>query len=439
MENLLFIIPDYIDKSKNYIEVFGFQIYYYAIAITLGMLACVLLAIPLIRKRGMKADFLLDLMIGIIPCSIICARLWYVLFDINSFESFYDVINIRDGGMAIYGGVAGGALGIVIVCKITKKSINKVFDIGAVMLPIGQAIGRWGNYFNQEVYGAVDPNKIGLPVSVYIQATGDYHYALFLWESVLNIILFIALYVFLYKYKGKRNGYTTAFYFMGYGFIRMFMEPMRDAQYNLPLFGIESLGMVWVSILVILGGFAIWAVNFAHDIKICNNNLSEYSMYMFGRTKRAKTSKTAENTQKQINNKTDDVDMGSKDCLVGKVLSNLQFNHITYIVLSGAIVLSLMISILAGHSDSGPAHSWYVALLGSLSLFAGVSLYVHNLILKTNNVVNIIGCSLVGLGFFWLVGDIFCPVELWWIGLIVGAVFGVGCYTVKCFLNLKRR
>lgn len=281
MSNLLFLIPDYVDINKNYIEIFGLEVYYYAIAITLGMVACVLVAIPLVKKRGLNTDFLLDLMIGIIPCSIICARLWYVIFDIKSFDSIKDVINIREGGLAIYGGVAGGALGITIVCLIKKVGIVKIFDIGATMLPLGQAIGRWGNYFNQEVYGSVDVKEIGFPISVYIQECGEYHYALFFWESLLNIILFAMLYLFAFKYKGKSNGYSTAFYFMGYGLIRLIMEPLRDAQYNLPLFGIEALGMVWVSIALILAGVAVFACVFVRDMKNFNWKFKDYFKTIF--------------------------------------------------------------------------------------------------------------------------------------------------------------
>ena len=304
MSSLLFLIPDYVDKSHNYIEIFGFQIYYYAIAITTGMLACVLLAIPLFKKRGVKTDLLLDLMIGIIPCAIILARLVYVLFDINSFHSFKEVIDIRSGGLAIYGGVAGGALGIFIVCKIHKLHVGKIFDFGAVMLPLGQAIGRWGNYFNQEVYGMVDPNNTGFPVSVFIQDTGKFHYALFFWESAANIILFALLYWFLFKYRGKRNGYATGLYFLGYGIIRAIMEPMRDAEFNLPLFGIEELkGMEVVAVVMIVAGTAIVLYNYFADLKTHGwayngKNMKEYFAYMF-ESKKDKTEKAHEPSEKQ--------------------------------------------------------------------------------------------------------------------------------------------
>ena len=276
----------YIDQDKNYFKIGSLEIAYYAIAIMLGMIVCVLLAIPLIKKIGQKPDFLMDLLIGIIPCAIIGARLWYVLFDINSFHSFKEVIDIRSGGLAIYGGVAGGALGIFIVCMVHRKKkikITSVLDVGAVMLPLGQAIGRWGNFFNQEVYGAVDPNRTGLPVSTFIQSTGNYHYALFLWEASMNVILFALLYFFFFKYKGKRNGYAMGLYFIGYGLIRFIMEPMRDSEFNLPLFGIPSLGMVWVSVAVILLGLSVIAVVFVKDFKDCDKSFKKYFTMMFGK------------------------------------------------------------------------------------------------------------------------------------------------------------
>lgn len=280
----------YVDQSKNSFKIGSFEIAYYAVAIMLGMILCVLAAIPLIKKIGQKPDFLMDLLIGIIPCAIIGARLWYVLFDIQNFHSFKEVINIREGGLAIYGGVAGGALGIFLVCLVHRKRKIKVlslFDVGSVMLPLGQAVGRWGNFFNQEVYGAVDPNRTGLPISTFIQSTGNYHYALFLWESVLNVILFALLYWFFFKYKGKRNGYAMGLYFIGYGLIRFIMEPLRDSEFNLPLFGLSSLGMVWVSVAVILAGLAVIAVLFYKDFKDCNKSFKEYFAMMFGPGRKA--------------------------------------------------------------------------------------------------------------------------------------------------------
>ena len=117
-------------KNHFSFTLFGheFTIAFYAIAIVLGMIACVILARPLCKKAGLNPDILLDYMIAIIPISIICARLWYVLTDLKSFHSFYDVIAIWNGGNAIFGGVMGGALAIFIVSKIKKIPFFTIAD-----------------------------------------------------------------------------------------------------------------------------------------------------------------------------------------------------------------------------------------------------------------------------------------------------------------------
>lgn len=228
---------------KNYFafHLFGkeFTIAYYAIAIVLGMIACVILARPLCKKVGLNPDILLDYMIAIIPISIICARLWYVVTDLDSFHSFYDVIAIWNGGNAIFGGVMGGALAIFIVSKIKKMPFFTIADMGGIMLPLGQAIGRWGNFFNQEVYGGV--TSAHFPFGVYIAADGEWHVALFFIEGLLNMVLFAALYTYYMKRKNVNQlGYTTGMYLFGYGTIRAILEPFRDAQFNLTGWGFKT-------------------------------------------------------------------------------------------------------------------------------------------------------------------------------------------------------
>lgn len=228
---------------KNYfaLHLFGkeFTIAYYAIAIVAGMIACVLLARPLCKKIGLNPDILLDYMIAIIPISIICARLWYVVTDLDSFHSFYDVIAIWNGGNAIFGGVMGGALAIFIVSKIKKIPFFTIADMGGIMLPLGQAIGRWGNFFNQEVYGGV--TSAHFPFGVYIAAEGEWHVALFFIEGLLNMALFAALYTYYMKRKNvDQLGYTTGMYLFGYGVIRAILEPLRDAKYNLTGWGFKT-------------------------------------------------------------------------------------------------------------------------------------------------------------------------------------------------------
>lgn len=228
-------------KNHFSFTLFGheFTIAFYAIAIVLGMIVCVILARPLCKKAGLNPDILLDYMIAIIPISIICARLWYVLTDLKSFHSFYDVIAIWNGGNAIFGGVMGGALAIFIVSKIKKIPFFTIADMGGIMLPLGQAIGRWGNFFNQEVYGGV--TTAHFPFGVYIAADGEWHVALFFIEGLLNLALFAALYTYYMKRKNVNClGYTTGMYLFGYGTIRAILEPLRDAQFNLTGWGFKT-------------------------------------------------------------------------------------------------------------------------------------------------------------------------------------------------------
>ncbi len=245
-----------------------FNIYFYAIAIVTGILLCAIMARPMCKKRGLNPDILMDLLIGIIPLAIIGARLWYVVFDIKSFigkgsiwKDLAAMVNIREGGLAIYGGVLGGAMGILLVCKIRKINPFTILDFGATLLPLGQAIGRWGNFFNQEVYGQpiTNPAWQFFPAAVEIDAGGTivWHQALFFYESFLNLLVFIGLYLFFFKRKGNTNGYSVALYFICYGVIRGILENFREARYNLPLFGIQGLkipSMVLVSIALVLAG-----------------------------------------------------------------------------------------------------------------------------------------------------------------------------------------
>ena len=266
---------------NNYISIGSLKIYYYAFCIIGGILAAAALAIPLFRRRGYKADILLDILIAIIPCSIIFARIWYVVFDLEEFtegaENFWQflraAIDTTSGGMAIYGGVLGGAIGLFIVSGVKKIPFGKLADVGAAMLPLGQAIGRWGNYFNQEVYGKVvsDPAMQHFPFAVFIESDGSYHVALCFEEMLFTLITFAVLYLFMMNYKGRRNGYAVGGYFFFYGLIRAVMEPQREARYNM---GTVILGlplMSWFSIVLLAAGLAIVVTLVIKDVR--ENNL----------------------------------------------------------------------------------------------------------------------------------------------------------------------
>ncbi len=252
-------------EITNHFTVFGVDIYFYALAIVTGMLVSCLVVAPMFERKGEKKDFILDLMIFIVPLCIIGARLWYVLFDIKTFINspkgfFLSAINIRDGGLAIYGGVLFGALGVFLACKFRKVNFFKTLDLAACVLPLGQAIGRWGNFFNQEVYGKeiTNPAFQWFPLAVQIDDPSRWYQALFFYESVLNLILFACIYSFMWKRRGATNGYAVAFYFIGYGVIRGILEPFRQSEYNLPFFGVEGVrGMIIISALLVVAGLLI--------------------------------------------------------------------------------------------------------------------------------------------------------------------------------------
>ena len=262
----------------NHIQIGSFSIYYYAICIVTGMILCCLIAAPMFKRKGENPDLILDLMIAIVPSCIVGARLWYVIFDIKTFinaeNPFLAIIDIRNGGLAIYGGLAAGALAIFVVCKIKKISVLKVFDLAAVVVPLGQMAGRWGNFFNQEVYGQkiTDPAWQFFPFGVQIGTPTNYewHQALFFYEGTLNFLLFLVLYITFWKARTKTYGYATGGYFIGYGIIRGVLEPLRSSEYNLPLFGKETSvpAMTIFSIILVLGGILLIVDTLRRDGKI---------------------------------------------------------------------------------------------------------------------------------------------------------------------------
>lgn len=272
MNNLAFLdakkVADFF--SNNSFNLFGkITIHYYAITMVFALVACAVVATWLFPKRGFKRDLVIDVMIAIIPCAIFGARLWYVLLDLHEFTNpdgtfnFLSTLKIWEGGLAIHGGIAGGALGLFIIAKIHKIELTKLLDIGATMLPLGQAIGRWGNFFNQEVYGT--PTSITtFPFAVYIDAKQGYFHALFFYEMVLNVILLAFLLLFFFKYNGKRSLYSASFYLIGYGVIRACLEPLRSKEFQMGNHGIPS--SVLTSIASIIIGVVILIFIIRKDI-----------------------------------------------------------------------------------------------------------------------------------------------------------------------------
>ena len=180
--------------------IFGLEITYYGFIIAIGMALGVLLACKNAKLRGLTSDDFVIAACYVLPLAIIGARLYYVIFSGQSY-TFTEVFRIWDGGMAIYGGVIGGAIGVTLFCLIHKKNFLDVADVVAPSLILGQAIGRIGCYFAGCCYGieVTNENLMWFPLST--QINGVWHLSTFFYESLWDLAVFVILLVLLRKNK----------------------------------------------------------------------------------------------------------------------------------------------------------------------------------------------------------------------------------------------
>lgn len=212
----------------------GFTIYYYAIIIVFGIICAAVVAGILFKHRNLPADWILDLLLCVLPLGIIGARTFYCLTDPSTSIADW-FTKFRDGGLSIIGGVIGGTLGVVLFCLIHKLNFLRVADCVVPGVILAQAIGRWGNFANQEVYGPeiTNPALQWFPMGVFIDDVQKWHYAFFFYESVLNLLIFIGLFLLMWKFTKKPHGLALSGYLFGYGVVRSIMEPLRDSQFIL--------------------------------------------------------------------------------------------------------------------------------------------------------------------------------------------------------------
>ena len=211
------------------------RIYFYGIIIALGLMLAVLYCCRRSKEFGIKEDDLLDGVLWITPFAIICARAYYCAFAWHEFANDpISVLYIWEGGIAIYGGVLGAVLGILVFCRIKKIKVGTVLDIVMLGFLIGQTLGRWGNFFNREAFGAETDSF--LRMGLYNAYTGvtTYYHPTFLYESIWNAVGFVILH-FLSK-KRKFDGQIALGYAAWYGLGRCFIEGLRmDSLYWGPI------------------------------------------------------------------------------------------------------------------------------------------------------------------------------------------------------------
>lgn len=214
----------------------GWNIAWYGVIIATGMVLGALLAIHRAKQAGLKSDLILDFVLIAIPVAIVCARLYYVVFEWDSYKnSLLSVFKIWEGGLAIYGGVIGGLLTAYLFCRYHKFPLFSLLDLAVPSLVLGQAMGRWGNFVNQEAFGnlVTDPTLQFFPYAVYIDALGEWHQATFFYESTWNLCLLILM--LLVSCKKPKTGTLTCMYFVIYGAGRFWIEGLRtDSLYVIP-------------------------------------------------------------------------------------------------------------------------------------------------------------------------------------------------------------
>ena len=201
-------------------------IHFYGVIIACGLILAVVYACRRSREAGLTEDSLLDGVLWITPFSIICARAYYCAFSWPMYRNNpISVLYIWEGGLAIYGAVLGAALGVIVFCKIKKCSLPALLDLVSLGFLIGQCIGRGGNFFNREAFGAATDAVTRMGLYNTVTGVTEYYHPTFLYESVWNFAGFLLLH-FLSK-KKQYDGQIALGYCAWYGLGRAFIEGLR--------------------------------------------------------------------------------------------------------------------------------------------------------------------------------------------------------------------
>lgn len=245
----------YLDHVGKNISIFGFSIAYYGIVIVTGMMIAIWIAQREAKRTGQNPEQYLDLaMIGI-AAGILGARIYYVIFAWDYYkDDLLSIFNIRQGGLAIYGGIIGACIAVVIYSRKKKQNFSLLMDTASMGIVFGQIMGRWGNFFNREAFGDYTNNLFAmqLPVSAvraneitqkmwdHVVTVNGVEYIqvhpTFLYESLWNVG--VLLFLFWFRKRKKFNGEVFLMYLIGYGLGRIWIEGLRTDQLLLPVVGL---------------------------------------------------------------------------------------------------------------------------------------------------------------------------------------------------------
>ena len=228
-----------IQFGANSVRVLGLEVHWYGVIIACGMALAVWLASAREARLGLPKETALDLALLGIPAAIVCARLYYVIFSWRAYaDDPVKALYIWEGGMAIYGGIIGGVLAGWLYGRKKKLPFLRLADLAAPSIALGQGIGRWGNFINQEAYGATVAHawQRRFPIGVFIQADGQWHYATFFYESAWCLLIVAFLPIAERKRPRRREGDTFLGYVFLYALERALVEGLRtDSLYLGPL------------------------------------------------------------------------------------------------------------------------------------------------------------------------------------------------------------
>lgn len=229
----------------------------YGIFIALGVIAAEFYMGREVRRLSLPSDLAVDMALWSVPLAVLFSRIYYVIFTWERYKGdFFSIFRVWEGGLAIYGGVIGGALGVYLLSKRRKIPFFTLTDLVAPGLILGQAIGRWGNFFNGEAFGnaVTDPAWQFFPVSV--QVGGSWHLATFFYESLWNLAGFGLLLLLRKRTEKKGQGWLFACYLLWYGLGRMMIEGLRTDSLMLGQLRVSQ--VVSVALVVIAGALMVY-------------------------------------------------------------------------------------------------------------------------------------------------------------------------------------
>lgn len=246
--------------NRTILSIGSFHIYWYSVLIALGIIIGLYLLIKEAKKQNISQDIIIDIAFYTIIWGIIGARIYYVIFNIKPYLSNpLSILYIWEGGLAIYGGIIGGFITLIYQTKKKNIKLSKLTDMIVPSLILAQAIGRWGNFFNQEAHGSIVSleflKKLHLPNFIIkgMYINGNYYHPTFLYESLWCLLGFILLIVVRKLSNKRKDGTLTYIYLIWYGTGRFFIESLRTDSLYLGIFRISQIVSIIIIIIGIIG------------------------------------------------------------------------------------------------------------------------------------------------------------------------------------------